>query len=104
MSRLTALNWGHGNVSNTAVVSPCVLHLATHGFFLTDEEFKQTNAGAGLLAGPFGTGTTFGSPRNGGTRWNASLPESEWENPMVRCGIALAGANQFSNSALRIPQ
>ena len=71
-----------------AVVSPRVLHLATHGFFLTDQEFKRTNAGPALLAA-----NEFGLKRNSGTRWNASLPENEWENPMVRCGIALAGAN-----------
>ncbi len=63
------------------VVSPRVLHLATHGFFLSDQEFKRTNAFAsGLLAtGPFA-----------GRR---PPPGEEWENPMVRCGLALAGAN-----------
>ena len=75
-----------------AVVSPRVLHLATHGFFLTDQEFKRTNAGPALLVA-----NEFGLKRNGGTRWNASLPENEWENPMVRCGIALAGANHATN-------
>ena len=63
-------------------VSPRVLHLATHGFFLSDQEFKRTNAPAGsrLPAGAF-------APRR-------LPPGEEWENPMVRCGIALAGANR----------
>ncbi len=64
-----------------AVVSPRVLHLATHGFFLSDQEFKRTNSLRDSWAG------------NIGTRWNASLPDNDWENPLVRCGIALAGAN-----------
>ena len=64
-----------------AVQSPRVLHLATHGFFLSDQEFKRTNAQRDSWIG------------NNGTRWNASLPKEEWENPLVRCGIALAGAN-----------
>ncbi len=62
-----------------AVVSPRVLHLATHGFFLSDQEFKHTNSGrADLLVG-----------------WaRQRVPTTnDWENPMVRCGIALAGAN-----------
>ena len=67
-----------------AVQSPQVLHLATHGFFLSDQEFRRTNA-----VGDAWTG-------NSGTRWNASLPKEEWENPLVRCGIALAGANHAS--------
>lgn len=64
-----------------AVQSPRVLHLATHGFFLSDQEFKQSNALRDFWMGAMGT------------RWNASLPKEEWENPLVRCGIALAGAN-----------
>jgi CHAT domain-containing protein len=64
-----------------AVVSPRVLHLATHGFFLSDQEFRRTN----------GLGDSWIG--NSGTRWNASLPKDDWENPLVRCRIALAGAN-----------
>jgi CHAT domain-containing protein/tetratricopeptide (TPR) repeat protein len=63
-------------------VSPRVLHLATHGFFLSDQEFKRTNAPAGS---PLPTGA-FATRR--------LPPGEEWENPMVRCGIALAGANR----------
>jgi CHAT domain-containing protein len=65
-----------------------VLHLATHGFFLSDQEFKRTNSMAGNSAF-----LTLGPPK-GGT-------PTDWENPMIRCGIALAGANhtrQITNS------
>jgi CHAT domain-containing protein/tetratricopeptide (TPR) repeat protein len=68
-----------------AVQSPRVLHLATHGFFLSDQEFKRTNS------------LCYSWEGNMGTRWNASLPREEWENPLVRCGIALAGANHTMN-------
>ncbi len=83
-----------------AVVSPRVLQLATHGFFLSDQEFKRAPQS------PFETGRDAFHPRpkllagNMGTRWNASLPQEQWENPLVRCGIALAGANHFSQSAI----
>lgn len=63
-----------------AVVSPRVLHLATHGFFLSDQEFKHTNSLD--LSSAF----TWPGPPKGGT-------PNDWENPLVRCGIALAGAN-----------
>ncbi len=74
-----------------AVVSPRVLHLATHGFFLSDQDFKRTNALRVVRIG------------YSGTRWNASLPKDDWENPLVRCGIALAGANhagQITNAVV----
>ena len=75
-----------------AVVSPRVLHLATHGFYLSDQEFKRTNSLRDSWSG------------NIGTRWNASLPGEDWENPLVRCGIALAGANHFTKSEIRNPK
>ena len=67
-----------------AVQSPWVLHLATHGFCLSDQDFRRTNALGDSWIG------------NSGTRWNASSQNEEWENPLVRCGIALAGANHAS--------
>ena len=67
-----------------AAQSPRVLHLATHGFYLSDQEFRRTN----------GLGDAWIA--NMGTRGNASQPKDDWENPLVRCGIALAGANHAS--------
>ncbi len=64
-----------------AAVSPRVLHLATHGFFLSDQEFRPH-------PGPLpsdGRGWPVG-------RGRASAGD-QWENPLVRCGLALAGAN-----------
>ena len=65
-----------------AVVSPRVLHLATHGFYFPDQEFKQTN---GLNNLDFAA------------RRSLAPPGQDWENPLVRCGIALAGANHATN-------
>jgi CHAT domain-containing protein/tetratricopeptide (TPR) repeat protein len=47
--------------------SPPILHLATHGFFLSDQEYHHTHGGC--EAGPRG------------------------EDPLLRSGLALAGAN-----------
>jgi CHAT domain-containing protein len=65
------------------VVSPRVLHLATHGFFLSDQEFKRTNG----LASDSLLFSGLARQRSSG---------EDWENPLVRCGIALAGANHAS--------
>ena len=74
-----------------AVLSPRVLHLATHGFFLSDQEFKPTSSVPDL---------SIADTRS--ARRSFVAPENRWENPMVRCGIALAGANhaqQITNAA-----
>jgi CHAT domain-containing protein len=71
----------------SACHSPRILHLATHGFFLPDQEhdfnresrgfsynldeFTRSNDGLGRLSGPM------------------------MENPMLRSGLALAGANTW---------
>jgi CHAT domain-containing protein len=64
-----------------AAQSPRILHLATHGFYLSDQELKQTNSLRDPLMGYLGT------------PGNAAGSQTPWENPLVRCGIALAGAN-----------
>src|ERR1035441_9201372 len=64
-----------------AAVSPCVLHLATHGFFLSDRELRRTNS------------LPFGWPGGWGRAGRQPYVQDDWENPLLRCGIALAGAN-----------
>ena len=63
-----------------AAVSPQVLLLATHGFFFSDQELRRTN-------GPLDAFLARGAARQ------RSFGEDS-ENPLMRCGIALAGANR----------
>jgi CHAT domain-containing protein len=58
------------------VTAPSILHLATHGFFLTDTELPFDKSVAAR---------------------NASAT-SKNENPLLRSGLALAGANQHRES------
>jgi CHAT domain-containing protein len=63
--------------------SPRILHIATHGFFLSDQEAPPAEA-----RGFFGADLLRASdPRF--SEWAANI-----ENPMLRSGLALAGANQ----------
>jgi CHAT domain-containing protein/tetratricopeptide (TPR) repeat protein len=63
--------------------SPCVLHLATHGFFLEDQELRHAERmiDSGILS----------ESQGGSERLSGPLPE----NPMLRSGLALAGANTW---------
>jgi CHAT domain-containing protein len=71
--------WLEGDVLESAIKqsrSPRILHLATHGFFLPDTEPEADPEGRG---GP----ATFGL--------RGQLPA----NPLLRSGLALAGANTW---------
>ncbi|MEW5725302.1 MAG: CHAT domain-containing protein, partial [Thermodesulfobacteriota bacterium] len=59
-----------------SVKAPRILHLATHGFFLEDQDLAA-------LAGPRGLGLMAGD----------TGPAVHIENPLLRSGLALAGAN-----------
>ncbi|MGE4605918.1 MAG: CHAT domain-containing protein, partial [Myxococcota bacterium] len=61
--------------------APRVLHIATHGFFLADQEIEtpETRAMGGGLSAE-GNGSIFGRPLS-------------TENPLLRSGLVLAGAN-----------
>jgi CHAT domain-containing protein len=58
-----------------AARSPRMLHLATHGYFLQKEE-EEPKSGMQLMG-----------------RDSDRMPETKMENPMLRSGIVLAGAN-----------
>ena len=63
--------------------APSILHIATHGFFLSDQKAARAEArGAG----------------NRGSLRGSDLRLSKWaayiEDPLMRSGLALAGANQ----------
>jgi CHAT domain-containing protein len=65
-----------------SVQSPRVLDLATHGFFLSDQEFSHTNSSSADRLTDLGA------------RQRIPTTNTDLENPLVRCGIALAGANR----------
>jgi len=65
--------------------SPRVLHVATHGFFLADQ---QRNAGEGSPPNPHETHQITGD-------FAGSLQGPGMESPLLRSGLALAGANTW---------
>jgi CHAT domain-containing protein/tetratricopeptide (TPR) repeat protein len=71
----------------TACHSPRILHLATHGFFLPDQERDPNLEGRGL---GLDFGGFAGAPDGPGRLSGPMI-----ENPMLRSGLALAGANTW---------
>jgi CHAT domain-containing protein len=65
------------------VASPVVLHVATHGFFLKREREAAASGTRSLEYDP-------GNP--------VAAPPSRTANPLVRSGLALAGANQKTSA------
>jgi CHAT domain-containing protein/tetratricopeptide (TPR) repeat protein len=72
--------------------SPRVLHLATHGFFLTDQE-RDRNKGSRALERIGAEPGRFG-------RLSGPLPE----NPLLRSGLALAGAQAWRDGKALPPE
>ena len=63
--------------------SPRILHLATHGFFLSDQNLRALDDGSS-----FGRGIAVTA------KSQPSGPPIKFDNPLLRSGLALAGANQ----------
>jgi CHAT domain-containing protein len=68
---------------------PRVLHVATHGFFLPDQVLKPRSP-AGIRTQPVGPDASASG---------FALPPPPGENPLLRSGIALAGANRLESGA-----
>ncbi len=76
------------------VQSPRILHVATHGFFLPSDKKRASSTTVGALpSAPMGFGgLTASASRAGNNRTTA-------ENPLLRSGLALGGANALRSGA-----
>src|SRR5262249_2237990 len=71
------------------IKGPKILHVATHGFFLTDPE-----------TGPAGArGSLPGGPQVMVSEMISNVDHVQFENPLLRSGLALAGANQHKSGS-----
>ncbi|MEL7171197.1 MAG: CHAT domain-containing protein, partial [Bacteroidota bacterium] len=71
-----------------ALDAPGRLHIATHGFFLNDAAALETITGAR-------SGTLSGSLGSGGAGEDTPVDEEQFADPLLRSGLALAGANRI---------
>jgi len=76
-----------------SVRSPHVLHVATHGFFLQDQEVPKDSLGGSVMRdiGTVGTGAVF----------RPSPGSLKLENPLLRAGLAFAGANRWAKGEIK---
>jgi CHAT domain-containing protein/Flp pilus assembly protein TadD len=73
-----------------AIRPPVILHVATHGFFLSDEDKKNDDDPK----------TSDGTSRAGSAEGLAHLRRQR--NPLLRSGIVLAGANKLGENGMRL--
>ncbi|HLM71721.1 MAG TPA: CHAT domain-containing protein, partial [Polyangiaceae bacterium] len=78
-----------------AVQSPSVLHIATHGFYLSPVPIVTSKSTRGLELDPEAP-----APTAGGSAKAAGPPRGQvgaMDNPMLRSGLAFAGANALES-------
>jgi CHAT domain-containing protein len=75
-----------------AYQSPCLLHLATHGFFLEDQKLEQLRKDR-----------TFGMLGLEGGAPSGRLLNYDLESPLLRSGLALSGANTWLQGRTSLP-
>lgn len=68
----------------TSRVAPRIIHLATHGFYLSDQKPPPMETPGNM---------EVGVPRLASDGGGKELKQAVYEDPLVRSGIALAGAN-----------
>jgi hypothetical protein len=74
-----------------ALRAPRILHLATHGFFLADQPPADLGPARGVRLKSQPPKSLPTSP--------PTPSHPTWENPLLRSGLALAGANQLRSGA-----
>jgi tetratricopeptide (TPR) repeat protein len=80
--------------------SPKILHIATHGFFLANQEYDPNKNKDSTLIGI--TKVSDSSASASGNNIFNRLSGQSLESPMLRSGLALAGANTWiQNKSLR---
>jgi CHAT domain-containing protein/tetratricopeptide (TPR) repeat protein len=72
------------------VAGPRILHIATHGFFLPAEAVRPPDSAAAAPAAP---ALPIASPAAAPAQADLTAPE----NPLLRSGLVLAGANRLSS-------
>ena len=93
LPKVTLLTGQQASESNLKqVISPHILHIATHGFFLPDVEFVASVSGERTAS----LEVIATEELDQGAQISSQVTQSNLENPLLRSGLALAGANTRS--------
>ena len=97
------------------MAAPWILHIATHGFYEPyvphvsgkgdphKGEWKRLEDLPGVLeSGPLLWASSLSVAATDARHWaGASLTDKSWLRPLLRCGLAMAGARTWQESAAR---
>ncbi|MFY9224948.1 MAG: tetratricopeptide repeat protein [Blastocatellia bacterium] len=72
----------------TSLNAPSILHIATHGFFLTEEDLSTTQT-----TDKDQESSRIAKKEKSASSGEQTISSTKLENPLLRSGIALAGAN-----------